>query len=77
MSRYHHVRKALVAFGPTTVNLTDTALLGGNKQRIGLIISAPAANRVSVAFGSPAELDRGMTLHSGTAPVQLIPSEYG
>lgn len=54
-----------------TVAVTSTVVFGPNPRRVGLVLSAPAANRVSFAFGEPAILDAGITLHATQAPITL------
>src|SRR5512145_2578167 len=50
------------------VQLTDTVICPANPNRVGLIISNPNANRVTVSFGVPAVDLTGLILRSGAVP---------
>lgn len=60
-----------------TVEVTSTVLLGPNPRRVGVVLSAPAANRISYSFGNVAVLDSGITLHAGQAPITLHKDQCG
>lgn len=59
------------------VQLTSTLLLPANDARVGLVISSPAANPVSLSFMGSAVADSGIVLRAGTAPLQFVPYEWG
>jgi len=48
-----------------------------NNGRVGLILSAPTNNRVSLAFGKDAVANTGITLSVGSAPLVLTPGAWG
>jgi hypothetical protein len=52
-----------------TIGTTDTLLLSANPRRVGLYISPPLTNHVTLAFkGMAAVLDSGMQLFPDPAP---------
>lgn len=55
------------------IGTSDTQLLGPNARRVGLILSAPPTNRITIQFGdSPAVLDQGITLYPAGPPLVLM-----
>lgn len=57
-----------VAESTVTVATTDTALVPGNPDRVGLILSCPRTNRVTVTMQGAAVLDSGINLYPGGPP---------
>lgn len=60
-----------------TVGVASSVLLANDPRREALILSQPAAGRVSFAFGEDALLDGGITLHAGGSPIQLTYAMLG
>ena len=60
-----------------SVGLTDTPLLGPNERRVKLIISAPAANRLTLSFNGAAVDKAGVTLYAGNPPLVLDEEHIG
>jgi hypothetical protein len=60
-----------------SVGTTDTPLLGPNKKRVGVIISCPSTNRITIDFGIPAVLDQALTMYPSGQPVQLFVRDWG
>ena len=52
--------------------VTTQQIFGPNPRRVSVTLSPPIAGRSSFGFGEDAILDRGLTLHAGNNPVQLI-----
>lgn len=49
----------------------SSLLLGPNGRRKAVIISAPVTNRITLSFGGPAVLDKGINLYPGSSPLVL------
>jgi hypothetical protein len=47
-------------------------LVGPNLRRVGLVIGAPAVNRVDLAFRTAAVAGQGLALWPKVAPLQLV-----
>lgn len=60
-----------------TVATSSTGFLGANPRRVGLIISSPRTNRVTISVKNPAVLDNGLTLQPAVNPVILRPGDAG
>lgn len=65
------------AMKAVTVTTAGTKVVGGSRNRVGLILSAPNANRVTLSFSSPAVDMIGIVLYSGTAPIMIDAEHYG
>jgi hypothetical protein len=64
-------------FDQATVGLTATKLCNGDALRAALVISAPAANAVTLWGTSDVVAGTGIILYPGTAPLKLCREEYG
>lgn len=60
-----------------TAGVATVQALGPRPDRKALILSAPAAGRVSYALGEGAVLDSGITLHAAQQPLRLDVNELG
>lgn len=65
------------AIATPNVGTSDSPLLPANRQRVGLIISAPATNRITISLKGPAVLDKGITLYPSLHPLILSPNDFG
>lgn len=61
----------------TSVDTTDSPLLGPNPRRWALIFSAPLTNRYTLSFKRAAVLDEGITVYPTTLPLVLTHNEFG
>lgn len=59
------------------VGAGDVQLLGPNRRRKSLLISAPAVHDVWVSFTGPATGSQGLPIHPGTTPVVLGHDDIG
>jgi len=62
---------------PVSVQITDTAIIGPDPNRVGLILSPGPTNRYSIAFGTAAVLDQGLTIPPGVSPLILSLEDLG
>lgn len=60
-----------------TIATTSGAFLGANARRVGLVISSPRTNRITISALSPAVLDNGLTMQPATNPLILHLSNAG
>lgn len=59
------------------VGMSSTLLASALTGRVGLILSAGALNRYSVAFGQQAVLNQGITVYPGNQPLVLADRDLG
>lgn len=59
------------------VGVVAGTLLPENSQRVGLIVSTPAANAVSISLVGEATAGAGITLRGGGDPLVLLPGMWG
>jgi hypothetical protein len=59
------------------VQTASTLLLAANPNRLGVIISAPDATRVTLSLNNPAVLGFGIDLYEDDPPFQLRARDYG
>lgn len=62
---------------PILVGAGSTQVMGTNVKRTCLIVNSPPTNRITIAFGTPAVLDAGITANPGQLPLRLCIEEYG
>lgn len=60
-----------------TVPTSSTQLVGSNPRRIGLLLSAPPTNRVTISWLPTAVLDQGVTLYPTDMPYKILAAEIG
>lgn len=55
----------------TSVGVASTQVLGPNPKRIGILVSCPTTNRITLSFDQPAVLDAGIQLYPTNPPVWI------
>lgn len=70
-------KRCQVVQSVVTVTTAGGPLVGPSKNRVGLVISSPAANRITVSQNPSPVLDAGIDIYASTLPLQLYYEDWG